>query len=73
MTMKRDWLELARKLAVGARAKLAEDRRCLESKQTTRQTSSWDNRSCAVKPPAFALMQEYATDHADKTQPHPFA
>ena len=35
MNMKRDWLEFARKLAAGARAKLAEDRRRLELKQTS--------------------------------------
>lgn len=34
MNMKRDWLEFARKLAAGARAKLAEDRRHLETKRT---------------------------------------
>jgi len=33
MTMKRNWLEFARKLAEGARAKVAEDRRRLEAKQ----------------------------------------
>ena len=35
MKVKRDWLEFARKLAAGARAKLAEDRRYLDSKQTS--------------------------------------
>ena len=32
MNMKRDWLEFARRLAEGARAKLAEDRQRLEAK-----------------------------------------
>ena len=32
MNMKRDWLEFARRLAEGARAKLAEDRQRLETK-----------------------------------------
>jgi hypothetical protein len=35
MDMKRDWLEFALRLAEGARTKLAEDRRRLESKQTS--------------------------------------
>ena len=35
MSMKRDWLEFARRLAAGARAKLAEDRRRLALKQAS--------------------------------------
>jgi hypothetical protein len=31
MNMKTDWLEFARRLAEGARAKVAEDCRCLEA------------------------------------------
>lgn len=41
MTMKRNWLEFARRLAEGARTKLAEDRQRLEAMQTqqaSRQT-----------------------------------
>jgi hypothetical protein len=34
MSMKRDWLEFACQLAAGARGKLAEDRRHLETKLT---------------------------------------
>jgi hypothetical protein len=34
MDMKRDWLEFARRLAAGARAKLAEDRRRVDANQT---------------------------------------
>jgi len=43
MNMKRNWLEFARMLAEGARAKLAEDRRRLEAIQvqmTSRQAHS---------------------------------
>lgn len=42
MKMKRDWLEFARKLATGARAKLAEDRRYLDSKQTSASSAKPD-------------------------------
>jgi hypothetical protein len=34
MNMKRDWLEFARRLAEGARTKLAEDRQRLAAKAT---------------------------------------
>jgi len=36
--MKRDWLKIARRLAAGARAKLAEDRRRLALKQASAGT-----------------------------------
>ena len=48
MSMKRDWLEFARRLAAGARAKLAEDRRLLETKRTSASSS----KPHSVKPAA---------------------
>ena len=39
MNMKRDWLEFARRLAEGARAKLAEDRQRLDEAKAPRVKS----------------------------------
>lgn len=38
--MKRDWIEFARQLAEGARAKLAEDRRRIVAKRTLARVDS---------------------------------
>jgi len=48
MNMTRNWLEVARMLAEGARAKLAEDRRRLEAMQT--QMASRQAHSGASSP-----------------------
>ena len=49
MNMKQNWLEFARMLAEGARAKLAEDRRQREAKRT--QMTSRRPHSGATAPP----------------------
>jgi len=48
MNMKQNWLEFARLLAKGARAKLAEDRRQLEAKRI--EMSSGQPHSGATAP-----------------------
>jgi hypothetical protein len=47
MAMPVDWLEVAQKLAAGARAKVAEDRRRLEELQAQRADARGDGEASA--------------------------